>query len=207
MKKYLIALLVSQSLFLNFCFAANKPKAGAPLNQHDAQTWYLTLGNVNFDSTIARREGIEDQANYIQLGIEVYRNGLIFGGGISGYFYKDRYRFNQAVQNTQTGSQSSASSTADSVNFYGEIGYRFKVNQILHFDLLAGLEHVLQSSRGIVDCVDCYSEDIDVSGGIYAKPQIRLTPSEHFSIEAGIHQYIATDVQNALVLSLGYHHF
>ena len=88
-------------------------------------------------------------------------------------------------------------------NAYLEGGYRYIVNQNFDVALLAGYEAVLSSDRGIGLCTNCYSEDIDVSAGLYAQPRMTYTWDNGWYGALGYNAYFGGDVSNALMITLG----
>lgn len=205
MQKFLVILTLSAIFFSGHTLAQKKHQTKTA-KSFSSKAAYLSLGQLLVDDATARMEGIDSSASYIQLGFEAQHNLLVYGIGLSGYFYKDSREFNQAVEN-QAGSRFSANSSAEATNLFGEIGYSFTRQKALHFDIIAGLEQVLQSSRGITDCSNCFSEDIQINSGLYAKPRLRLVPGKSFVIDFALQQYLSGDIVRAWMISIGYTDF
>ena len=165
--------------------------------------WLLALGQVSLDAQKAAAEGIKNSATYVKLGWETQNDSLLFGLGISGYLYSDYARFSQKVE-SNFGNKSTEKSSAESVNFYLEGGYNFNLTEHIDLQALIGMEVVIQSERGIANCSDCYSSDINIDGGLYINPRIRFNTSEALNFYVGYHSYMSGDVNSALSLALSY---
>ncbi len=202
MKKFLLmfsTLLFSSEVFSNQINVVNLEE----INDY-THSVYISLGEVNFDSEIANLERVKDSATYLKLGYEGKNNQLIYGGGLSGFFYSDRNRFNQLTEDP-FGDISRQSSSAEAFNLYFEGGYSYQFSHYWSFDMLFGHELVLSSERSISNCSNCFSEDIDIDSGLYFIPRIKLLPNDSNLIWSLSYQYyLSGDVENAAYLTLGY---
>lgn len=171
-------------------------------NYAESSGFYGSIGTVSIDEKVAYMEGIGDSATYWKFGWEQRNIDWIWGVGISGYLYDDKYEFSQQTQDN-FGNKKDSESSATAFNAYLEGGYRYIVNQNFDVALLAGYEAVLSSDRGIGLCTNCYSEDIDVSAGLYAQPRMTYTWDNGWYGALGYNAYFGGDVSNALMITLG----
>ncbi len=165
--------------------------------------FYISLGEVTLDEKIAFQEGVEDSAFYFRLAWEGQSDKLVYGAGLSGYVYSDNEGFNQLVEDLG-GDVSSEDSSAVAINLFFEGGYSHTVNNALSFEAIGGFEPTISSERSIGNCTDCYSEDIDIGGGLYFSPRVRFGGENTFSFLLAYHQYLTGEVENGLTASFSW---
>ncbi len=175
-------------------------KSSAPIS---SSYWYLSLGQASIDTKIATQQGVKNSSTYIRLGWEGQNKKFVYGAGMSGFLYSDREKFSQTVRENIGGNVRSASSSADAFNLYGEAGYNHWFTNHINLGILGGYEWVLQSERGIANCTDCRSEDIDISSGLYLYPRLMFRTGKGFGLTLGYHHYLTGDVRNAISISAG----
>ncbi len=171
--------------------------------QYRTNSWYVSLGEISFDSEVASQEGVKDTATYFRAAWEGQSNAILYAVGLSGYFYSDRQSFSQTVEDS-SGSISTERSSAEAVNLYFEGGYSHSLSKNLSAEILGGYELVLQSERSISYCSNCSSSDIDIDGGLYTTPRIKFTADNGFTLALSYHVYLSGDVENAASISLGW---
>lgn len=196
--KYLlsIVLFISGSLV----FAQEQEVASNGLSHH---TLYFSLGRASFEKEAAQAQGVDEGATSIELAWEgEFTNKLILGVGLSGYFYSDNESFSQLTKDGY-GDVSNSESSASGWGAFGEIGYGYGLNETVSLDLLAGFDLMMSSSRDIGYCTDCYSEDIDLSGGAYISPRIRFK-SESWMFAFTYQSFMNGDIENNLNATLGF---
>ncbi len=165
--------------------------------------FYLALGRIGIDEEVALQEGIEDTATYFRFGWEGQSDQVIYGAGLSGYLYSDNDGFSVLVED-YSGDVSSAGSDANAFNFYGEAGYSYDLSANAFFDIIGGMELVLISERGVSNCTDCPSEDIDVGSGLFVAPRFRLMANSGFTFAISYIQYLTGDTESALTANFGW---
>lgn len=165
--------------------------------------WFFSGGFMNFDSVVAEQEGIEDSSFYLNIGYEGQKGALAYGFGMSGLVLSDNDSFTQRVVDN-FGNSSTASSSADAFGFYGEVGYNYEFESgDKSFEILAGLE-TINASRGITNCSNCFSEDIDISSGLYLKPRFRFYSDTDFVFSIDYLQYLSGDIENGFSLNFSW---
>lgn len=165
--------------------------------------WYISLGEVSFNTKTADEEGVKDSATYLRFAWEGQSDSLVYGAGLSGYFYSDRREFSQRVEDS-SGDESTESSSAEAINAFFEGGYSHALSDNFSVDLLGGYELVLQSERGISFCSDCDSSNIDIDAGLYTTPRIKFTADNGLMLAATYHHYFSGDVENAYSMTFGW---
>jgi len=159
--------------------------------------FYGSLGTVNFDTKRSVNNYINDSATYLKLGWEKHNEEWIWGLGMSVYLYSDNATFSQQTTDGEKDSEASA------INGYLEGGYKYTVNENIIISVIAGYEQVFASTREIGMCYDCYSEDIDISAGIYIQPRMSYLWDNDWYATASYSSYISGDVNNSLILTVG----
>lgn len=182
------ALLANQAL-------AQQP--GEPV--YSGWSWSAHAGTLNLDSEVAEEQFVEDSAWVIGLAAERYSSdsNLTFLIGLDFIGYSDNLPFDQ---NTTDGWKESDASAAMA---YFEFGPRvpFGVDHTNYFIAHAGVSGVFSSERGISNCSNCYSEDIDVSGGLYGVIGVGHS-FESFDLGLQFQQYFSGDIDNSLRLRI-----
>ncbi|WNO08776.1 porin family protein [Teredinibacter sp. KSP-S5-2] len=176
-----------------------QPQEQAPARSN---AWYIGGGRVDIDSQIASEQGIGDSATYIKVGWVGQNKNFVYGAGISYLDYSDNRSFNQQVE-SNWGDRSTESSDASASAFFGEGGYTFMPSKYVGIDMLAGMELIWRSERGIGNCSDCYEEDIDVDSGIYVSPRLRLI-ADGFTFSISYQHYLSGDLGGTPLVTLGW---
>lgn len=68
--------------------------------------------------------------------------------------------------------------------------------------LQGGVSGVFGSERSIGNCSNCFSEDIDISGGLFAKAGLVKNVSKSIALGFQLTQYLSGDIDNSLGLVL-----
>ncbi|WP_440902998.1 outer membrane beta-barrel protein [Catenovulum sp. SX2] len=175
--------------------------------QHQQSVMYFSVGSIGIDKTVAFFEGIGDSATSIRFGYEDQTGNFVWGVGVSGLLYDDEEKFSQQVENSWSGKQSSESSDADAFGVYGEIGYRHAFNETISATFMGGYDFTITSERGISNCSNCYSEDIDVSAGLYVAPRLDIQFNESFLMQLSYQNYLSGDLSSGLMVTFGYSYY
>lgn len=137
---------------------------------------------LTLDPTIAARELVGEKANAFNFDFtltEPPRNSRIRAGylgfnfGMSFISYDDQGEFGQAVIDPY-GFYTVENSDADAFHLYFEGGPNMPFSDFSTLDLKLGYSLPIVSERSIDYCEGCYSEDIDIDGGLYGKTGISI---------------------------------
>jgi hypothetical protein len=162
-------------------------------------SWSAHVGTMNIDSKVAKQQGIDDSAWTIGLAAERYSSdsSLTFVLGAEFIGYDDMYSFSQETNKGNKGSD------ANGELIYAEFGPRvpFGKDSSNYFIAHAGVSGMLSSERGISYCEDCYSEDIDVTGGLYGVLGVGHSFG-NFELGLQFQQYFSGDLDNSLRLRI-----
>lgn len=171
--------------------------------QQDVQSqWSFSanLSQVNLDSKQAALEGVGDSAWSIDVSANYIQNNWISSFGLGYLEYDDEQEFSQVVEGTglfNDGDISVNDSSASAVTAFVATGYQWQfVEQGMSVIAQAGYTHLFASERGIDNCSNCYDEDIEIDGGIYAKVSAQKD-FESFSLGLYFQQYLTGDIENA----------
>jgi len=164
----------------------------------DFNSWRISVDSLSLDSNKTIQEGLADSTTGIGLGLD-FRKGLIVGGfGMYAGSIDDENGFSQAVED-QFGNQSVADSTTSVLSFYGEAGASYLVAGLAYLEIVGGFQS-LSITRSISNCSDCDSEDMDLSGGVYVKPRVRVPFGEKFMGSLSLMSYLSGDIKSAFAL-------
>lgn len=167
-------------------------------------SWSGHVEHMTFDDETAWEQGIADNATAIGFAVERFQNTTenTWSLGMNFIFYNDDDEFAQYVED-YWGDVDYQESDANAISVFAEYGprYRFGADKLSFFTVRGGLSGMLYSERGIGNCSDCYSEDIDIDGGLYGLVGIgRSTSSIDWSLQ--FQQYFSGDIDNVIRLKI-----
>jgi hypothetical protein len=167
-------------------------------------SWSAHVDHMNIDEDVAFEEGIEDTYTAIGGAAEYYSgdSDMTLSLGLSIIFYDDNAEFSQYVED-YWGDDYYRSSDATGGQAFIEYGpkYKFGANNQSFFVVRGGLSGIFFSERSISSCSNCYSEDIDVDGGLYGVLGIGHKLG-YFDLGLQFQQYFTGDLDNGLRLKL-----
>lgn len=208
-KTLLTSCLFSTCLLASTSFAASSYGSNQSNNNPNNQvytgwSWSGHVDHVNFDKQAAAEQGIEDSATAVGGAAEYYssatENTLVLG--INFLFYRDNDAFSQYVED-YWGDIDYSESDANAFMVFAEYGpkYRFGQDNMTFVTVRGGVSGMLYSERGISGCRNCYSEDIDIDGGLYGVLGIGQTLGS-LDLSLQFQQYFTGDIDNSLRLKL-----
>lgn len=199
----LISCLLSTSLLAATAFAA--PANNNPNNaDYTGWSWSGHLDHVAIDSQAAAEQWIKDSATAIGGAGEYYstnsENTLVLGASI--LLYRDDAEFAQYVED-YWGDVDYSESDANALMVFAEYGpkYRFGQDNMSFFSVRGGVSGILGSERSISNCRNCYSEDIEIEGGVYGLLGIGQTLGS-LDLSVQYQQYFSGDLDNTIRLKL-----
>lgn len=193
--------LLSTCLLASASFAA--PSANNPNNaDYTGWSWSGHVDHVSIDSQAAAEQWIKDSATAIGGAAEYYssktENTLVLGGSV--LLYRDNAEFAQYVED-YWGDVDYNESDATAFMLFAEYGpkYRFGQDNMSFFTVRGGVSGIFASERGISNCRNCYSEDIEIDGGVYGVLGIGQTLGR-FDLGMQFQQYLSGDLDNTIRL-------
>lgn len=155
------------------------------------------IGFVNIDEATATREGIDSSALGLGAQADYLQSNWVTTIGLDIVIYDDKNEFRQTVEGTgpfNDGDISSKSSDASGVVLSVATGYQWYLGEKGDVALRAqgGIAGMFASERGIDSCENCYSEDIDVDGGLFVKASI-LRDTGSFAVGLYYQQFLTGD--------------
>ena len=163
-------------------------------------SWSGHIDHISLDDEAAWEEGIEDSATAVGLAGEYYTDTseMTLSLGINFLFYHDNAAFAQYVED-YWGGIDYEESDANAMTLFVEYGpkYRFGQDNLSFVVIRGGASAVLFSERAISGCSNCYSEDIDINGGIYGVLGVGRTLGA-LDIGLQFQQYFNGDIDNSL---------
>lgn len=168
-------------------------------------SWSGHVDHINLVEEEAAREGVEDTAFALGGAAEYYASNTAntLSLGLNLLFYHDNEAFAQYVED-YWGDEGYEESDANALMLFAEYGpkYRFGLQKNSFFSARLGVSGIFASERSISNCSNCYSEDIDIDGGVYGILGIGQTLGR-IDIDLQFQQYFGGDLDNALRLKIG----
>lgn len=205
------ARLILASVMAMSCAAqANEEQVEAPLSfasvpDRTGWAYSLSAGSVTFDTQTAAQEGIDDTGFILGFDAEYLRQGKPLGAviGFGWVGYGDNRKIVATTIGTGTGNSgdiSTESSDASAIEVHGEYGlrHRFGPNKGGFLILRGGYLLNLMSERAISNCTDCPSEDVDISGGLYALTGIGVNTGETFALGLTYKKFFTGDFDQSV---------
>ena len=162
----------------------------------------LGLGQTTIDQEAAADQLIGEDAFNVSLTAMYLKNSWISTVGLDIVQYDDNAGFSQAVT-SNFGGDSTEDSSATGVLLTAAFGYRWThlEDDAVSTYLQGGVSAMTSSSRGIDNCSNCYSEDIEISGGGFIRGGAHYSWS---SVGLGLEytQYMSGDLNDSLMLNL-----
>ncbi len=196
--------LLSASLLTAGAFAAAPSNNNPNNNDYTGWSWSGHVDHITIDSEAASEQFIEDSATAIGGAAEYYssasENTLVLG--LNFLFYRDNAEFAQFIRD-YWGDVNYTESDASAFMLFAEYGskYRFGQDNMSFVTVRGGVSGMLYSERAISYCSNCYSEDIDIDGGVYGVLGIGQTLG---SLDIGLQfqQYFSGDLDNSIRLKI-----
>ncbi|MCO7226911.1 hypothetical protein [Pleionea sp. CnH1-48] len=197
----LLALISSASVW-----AETQPEQPVPEEKEEVYlqttTWGISAGTINFNPALAAREGVDESAVHLDFVWHQQEDSFVYGGGITGILYSDNESFSVDVIDG-FGDHRRASSSASGFGLFGEIGYSFNWKpKSVHLGAMIGVEKIW-SERGISNCTDCPSENINIDSGFYLKPHIKFITNSGFTFTISYKKFAGDDMEDAVFLTFG----
>ncbi len=167
-------------------------------------SWSGHVDHITFDKQAAAAQFIEKTATAVGGAAEYYsstsENTLSLGVNL--LFYRDNAAFSQYVEDWY-GDVDYEESDANAFMLFAEYGpkYRFGRDNMTFVTIRGGVSGILASERSISNCRNCYSEDIEIDGGVYGVIGIGQTLGR-LDLGLQFQQYFSGDIDNSLRLKL-----
>lgn len=191
--------ILCASLFASSAFAANS--SNNPNNaEYTGWSWSGHVDHINIDKQAAAEQWIENTATAVGGSAEYYssktENTLVLGASF--LFYRDNAEFAQYVED-YWGDVDYSESDANAFMLFAEYGpkYRFGQDNMTFVTVRGGVSGILGSERSISGCRNCYSEDIDIEGGVYGVLGIGQTLGS-LDLSLQFQQYFSGDLDNSI---------
>jgi len=161
-------------------------------------TWRLSVDSVSLSSDAANQQAIGDGITGLGVALDFKRGQLVGGFGLFGGPVDDDNGFSQLVQD-QNGDISVADSSTSAISFFAEAGGSFNYEGKAYLDVVGGFQ-TLSISRSISNCSDCDSVDLDVDGGLYIKPRVKVPFGDKYLGSLSYTSYLSGDIESALII-------
>lgn len=161
---------------------------------------------ISINSDTAKQQGIDKSAYLIGMTGDYSQNNWVTSLGVDIIVYDDNNQFKQVVEGQGSfnrGDVSTEKSSANGVLLSVATGYQWLVGeeQNVALRLQGGASAMVNSERSIESCSNCYSQDIDVDGGLFVKASaLRNTDSLSFGVF--LQQYLGDGLSTAFGVTL-----
>ena len=188
-------LLLSASVLADSMSSENEDAVFSP-------SWEFggSIGITNIDSVSARTEFIEDDALTFGFYADYAMKSWLISLGFDFLSYDDEAEFSQTTEDI-FGDEEDSSSDATGFLLYGAVGPKWQFNDTV-LSVQGGYAHMISSERSISYCSNCYSEDIDIEGGVFGRVGVRQNAGP---VAIGLHytNYFGSDeLENTISLSI-----
>lgn len=205
MANYLLTSCFLGASLLASTVCAAAPTSNNPNNaDYTGWSWSGHVDHVTIDSEAAAEQWINDSATAVGGAAEYYssksESTLVLGASV--LFYRDNAEFAQYVED-YWGDVDYTESDANAFMVFAEYGpkYRFGQDNMSFFTVRGGVSGMLYSERAISSCSNCYSEDIDIDGGVYGVLGVGQTLGS-LDLSLQFQQYFSGDLDNTIRLKL-----
>ena len=186
-------------------------------NQQADSGWSISgnVDHINIDHQAANRVDVMVAESATAIGIAgeyVDAGSLTYAIGLNYIMYNDNNEFSQYVEDNWSDdwdddwdSYSYEESNANAFMLFAEVGptIYFGADEMSFFSVRGGVSGIFDSTRAINYCSDCYSENINLDGGLYGALGIGRTLSS-FDISLQFQQYFTGDIDNSLRLKMAF---
>ena len=195
-KLYGIAIAIFAAIYSNTLYAQTD---SAPPSIPGEWEFSVFAGHESLDSEAAWLEYIEDNAWNIGVTADYAKGRWLTSLGLTFVNYRDDAGFSQRTRDGY-GNVSNSDSTASGMVLSFAFGpkWHFGENQNVMVFTQAGLGLMIDSSRGIPNCSNCYEEDIDINSGGFAKVGILRNSASAGAFGISYAQYLSGDMKSTL---------
>jgi len=165
----------------------------------------LSLTHYKLESGNTTNQGLGDSAYGLDLiGTYYFSSNLAASIGIGVINIEDNNSFSETVESTTPfGSDTETlKSSATGLPLFAEVNYQNTLiaNTPLRFRIGGGFKNITNSTRGVINCVECTSDELDIDGGAYANLGAFYTSRKQHKTGVTLKQYFSGDVKNSVIL-------
>jgi hypothetical protein len=161
-------------------------------SQAGAEGLYFDVAGFtsSIDSGAALREGVGERGwGFLAGGAYRLSPNLALGAELGGQYVKDEDVFTQQT----TGGRRSSTTTL--IEFAPYLGVRLPAGDRLQIGVNGGYG-VLFARRTIENCSNCFTEDLDLDGGLYVEPMLLFGARDSLQFGATFRLYLGGDLKN-----------
>jgi outer membrane protein with beta-barrel domain len=153
----------------------------------------LLTGSV--DSVVSRREGIGTRGWGANVGVGLRMNDVArVGIEASAQYISDNNSFTQLTTAGNFRSKTTLYDIAPYVGGRAPVG-NASVGANVGYSLIFG-------TRTIENCIDCFSEDLNVDGGLYVEPAVAFGKPDRLQFGAAFRLYLGGDAKSMILLKV-----
>ena len=154
----------------------------------------LLTGSI--DSAVARREGIGSRGWGGLAGFGLKFNKMAgVGAELTAQYVSDNESFTQLTNQGVYSSTTTLLDIAPYVALRAPLGDGFSAGANAGYSLVFG-------TRTIENCINCFSEDLNVDGGLFVEPVVYIGKADSLQFGASFRLYMGGDMKNMIMLRL-----
>lgn len=182
-------LVAALATLISSTTAAQEMNTFEPVNSVYRGSWTFQGELFNFDSQVARYEGISDSGYGLGAGYSGEKGLFNFNVALGVILIDDKDEFDQLVEDND-GDVSTKSSSISAVTANIDAGIQYPVSRSGNFVL--GLNvgfRELEAEREISNCRNCYTEGVGLGGETYFKPFVKMAFNNRFDGTLALFSY------------------
>lgn len=197
------------SFFVLTASAQEDASTGRIIDMTQSWTGAIGLEMISISRQAAREQYIDSSA--LRLNIEgeyFFTQTLSTTLGMGIISYDDNSSFSQRTEDN-FGNVKNSESSANAVPFYAELGYKrfFSGEATPYITVRGGFSFIMGSERSIGNCSNCYSENIDIDGGMYALLGAGIVAGDSWSLGLHYKNYLSGDLESGIGLNISWGNF
>ncbi|MFD1218255.1 MULTISPECIES: porin family protein [Microbulbifer] len=198
-------LVAALATLISSTTAAQEMNTIGPVNSVYQGSWSFHGELFNFDSQVARYEGISDSGYGLGAGYSGEKGLFNFNVGLGVILIDDKDKFEQYVED-EDGDTFSKDSSISAVTANIDAGIQYPVSRSGNFVLGLNIGfRQLEAEREIANCSDCFTEGVGLGSETYLKPFAKMQFSKRFDGTLALFNYAGDKgLDNSVQFSLNW---
>lgn len=182
-------LVAALATLISSTATAQEMNTAEPVNSVYRGSWTFQGELFNFDSQVARYEGISDSGYGLGAGYSGEKGLFNFNVALGVILIDDKDKFEQYVED-EDGDRLTKSSSISAVTANIDAGVQYPVSRSRN--VVLGLNvgfRELEAEREISNCRNCYTEGVGLGGETYFKPFVKMAFNNRFDGTLALFRY------------------
>ncbi|MFT7562199.1 MAG: hypothetical protein ACI93R_004134 [Flavobacteriales bacterium] len=187
-KRFNVVLGAAALCFSTISFAENEIKATSDTGRW---SWGGEIATVSINDEVAREQAIDNSAVSFGGYADYSKKHWLATLGLGFVAYDDNAGFSQRTEDN-FGNDNNTSSSASAISVNAAIGPKLNFNDDGFVFAQVGYDQLVASERSISNCTNCFSEKIDVNGGLFLSAGVKQNVGK-VAIGALFKNYLSDD--------------